>query len=53
MPGLVINNREETVPGLEIINYHDQRLLKLKAGEDMRTRHTQWIRLELLAEAEQ
>jgi len=44
MPGLVIDNKEELVPGLEIINYHDQRLLKLKAGEDMRARHTRWIR---------
>jgi hypothetical protein len=44
MPGLIIDGREELIPGLEIINYKDDRRLKLKPGEDMRARHTRWIR---------
>src|SRR4030042_3015787 len=44
MPGLIINQKEVAVPGLEIINYYDERKLKLIPGGDMRERHTRWIR---------
>jgi hypothetical protein len=44
MAGLVINGKEESVLGLDIINYKDDSKLKLKPGEDMRARNTRWIR---------
>lgn len=44
MPGLIINGKAEQVPGLEIVNYKDHPELKLIPGEDMRERHTRWIR---------
>jgi hypothetical protein len=48
MPGLIINGKEEQVPGLEVLNYKDHPELKLKPGEDMRARHTRWIRSVVL-----
>lgn len=44
MPGLIINGKEELIPDLTVINYWDEPTLKLKPGEDMRARHTRWIR---------
>lgn len=44
MPGLIIGGKDVLVPGLEIENYHDHPELKLIPGEDMRERHTRWIR---------
>ena len=44
MPGLIINGKDVVVPGVAIVNYHDHPELKLKPGEDMRARHTRWIR---------
>lgn len=44
MPGLIIGKKEFQVPGLEIVNYYDFRKLKLIPGEDMRRRHTRWVR---------
>lgn len=44
MPGLIIDGRVELIPDLTIVNYKDDPRLKLKPGEDMRTRHTRWIR---------
>jgi hypothetical protein len=44
MSGLIINGKTVQVPGLEIVNYYDHPELKLRAGEDMRERHTRWIR---------
>lgn len=44
MPGLIVDGRSELIPGLTIVNYKDHPELKLKAGEDMRARHTRWIR---------
>jgi hypothetical protein len=44
MPGLIIDGREEQVPGLTIVNYKDNPNLKLKPGHSMRARHTRWVR---------
>jgi len=43
MPGLIIDGRVELIPET-VLNYKDHPELKLKAGEDMRARHTRWIR---------
>jgi len=43
MPGLIIDGREEQVPGLKIINYKDDSKLKLVPGHSMRARYTRWI----------
>lgn len=44
MPGLIINGKEEQIPNVIVLNYKDDPRLKLKPGEDMRSRHTRWIR---------
>lgn len=44
MPGLIIDGKTELVPGITVFNYKDHPELKLKPGEDMRARHTRWIR---------
>lgn len=44
MPGLVIQGEEVLIPGLTILNYKDDSRLALKMGEDMRMRHTRWVR---------
>jgi len=44
MPGLIIGGKQVPVPGLNITNYKDQPVLKLRAGDDMRERVTRWVR---------
>ena len=44
MPGLIIDGREELVPGLEIVNYHDHPEYRLNAPEDMRARKYRDVR---------
>lgn len=44
MPGLVISGEEVQVPGLEIVNFHDEPVLALRMGQDKRLRHTRWVR---------
>jgi hypothetical protein len=44
MPGLLVHGEEVQIPGLKIINYKDDPRLALKMGEDMRMRHTRWVR---------
>jgi len=48
MPGLIINGKEEKVPNVIVVNYKDDPRLKLKPGEDMRSRNTRWIRSVML-----
>ena len=40
MPGLVLAGQTFDVPGLEIVNWHDDPRLRLRAVEDMRARRT-------------
>lgn len=44
MPGLIIDNKEIIIPGLEIVNFWDEPAYTLRGPEDMRIRHTRWIR---------
>lgn len=41
---LVIDGKDIKVPGVASIGYHEAPELKLIPGEDMRERHTRWIR---------
>jgi hypothetical protein len=41
---LVIDGKDVKVPGIASIGYHEAPELKLIPGEDMRERHTRWIR---------
>lgn len=44
-PGVVIGGRVEDVPTLnKVENYKQRPMLKLQPGEDMRARHTRWVR---------
>jgi len=49
MPGFIVNGREEEVymdgVHIPVVNYHDVEDLRLKSGEDMRSRNTRWIRM--------
>lgn len=45
MPGLIIKGRGIEVPGLKIINFLDEPILKLRPGNDVRRRLSQhWVR---------
>jgi hypothetical protein len=44
MPGLVIDGKVEEIPGIRVLSWYDDPVLRLKMGEDMRQRYTRWIR---------
>jgi hypothetical protein len=44
MPGLIIDGKEILVPGLKIINWKDDPLVRLRIGNDGRARKTRWVR---------
>ena len=44
MPGLIINGKEILIPGLKIINWKDDPLVRLRIGNDGRARKTRWVR---------
>jgi len=44
MPGLIIDGTEVLVPGLKIINWKDDPLIRLRIGNDGRARRTKWVR---------
>jgi len=44
MPGLIIGGNEYQIPGVDIVNFHDEPKYKIHAPEDMRMRRTRWIR---------
>lgn len=44
MPGIVIAGNQEQVPGISVLSWLDNPILRLKAVEDMRQRYTPWVR---------
>lgn len=46
--GVIINGKRELVPGLQVTNWLDDPVLRLRRGEDFRVRRTTWIRQVVL-----
>jgi hypothetical protein len=46
--GVIINGVPELVPGLQITNWLDNSVLRLREGEDVKPRRTSWIRQVVL-----
>lgn len=46
--GVIVNGKRELVPGLKITNWLDNPCLRLRKGEDFRSRKTKWVRQVVL-----
>jgi hypothetical protein len=46
--GVIIDGQAELVPGIDVENWHDNPVLRLRKGQDFRDRKTDWIRQVIL-----